>query len=73
MKSNLFRLLLFIIYFCSYLIDFAPSFENKISDEIIDQAWFPLDWQKDATISAMLVMLDSIDAKFGEVDSLWET
>ncbi|MDD5792017.1 MAG: DUF262 domain-containing protein, partial [Erysipelotrichaceae bacterium] len=49
--------------FCSYLIDFAPSFENKISDEIIDQAWFPLDWQKDATISAMLVMLDSIDEK----------
>ena len=59
--------------FCSYMIDFTPSFENKISDEIIDQAWFPLDWQKDATISAMLVMLDSIDAKFGEVDSLWES
>ncbi len=59
--------------FCSYLIDFTPSFKNKISDEIIDQAWFPLDWQKDATISAMLVMLDSIDVKFGKVDSLWES
>lgn len=59
--------------FCAYLIEFTPSFKDKISDEIIDQAWFPLDWQKDATISAMLVMLDSIDDKFREVDSLWES
>lgn len=59
-------------YFCKELTRFIPSFEGKLSEEIIDQAWFPLDWQKDPTISSMLVMLDAIDAKFKEVDDLWE-
>ena len=43
-----------------------------ISEEIIDQAWFPLDWQKDPTIHSMLVMLDAIDETFGDVPDLWE-
>jgi hypothetical protein len=43
-----------------------------LSQEIIDQPWFPLDWQKDPTISSMLVMLDAIDGKFKDVDKLWE-
>ncbi len=59
-------------YFCKELTSFFPSFEGRLSDEIIDQAWFPLDWQKDPTISSMLVMLDAIDDKFKEVDDLWE-
>lgn len=57
--------------FCSELIDFEPTFAGKLSDEIEDQAWFPLDWEKDPTISGMLVMLDAIDEKFKAVDGLW--
>lgn len=59
-------------YFCKELTRFVPSFEGKLSEEIIDQAWFPLDWQKDPTISSMLVMLDAIDDRFKEVGDLWE-
>lgn len=60
-------------YFCQELVDFTPSFKTVISDEIINQAWFPLDWKKDPTISSMLVMIDAIDDKFSEVAGLWES
>lgn len=58
--------------FCDFLIQFEPCFKDKISEEIIDQAWFPLEWEKDPTIKAMLVMLDSINEKFKDVDDLWD-
>lgn len=58
--------------FCHFLIDFAPEFNCKISDEIIEQNWFPLDWKKDPTINSMLVMLDSIDEKFKDIPNLWD-
>ena len=57
--------------FCQCLISFEPSFSTIISEEIIDQSWFPLDWKKDPTISSMLVMIDAINDKFGNVDNLW--
>ena len=57
--------------FCERLVDFEPSFAGVLSEEIIDQSWFPLDWKKDPTISAMLVMLDDIVKKFEGVDDLW--
>lgn len=58
--------------FCEQLITaFHPSFKGKLSDEIIDQDWFPLDWQKDSTISSMLVMLDAINNKFQKIENLW--
>ena len=60
-------------YFCKELTAFMPSFAGKLSAEIIDQAWFPLEWQKDPTISSMLVMLDTIDDKFKNVSNLWES
>lgn len=59
-------------YFCEELTRFTPSFKCKLSENIIDQAWFPLDWQKDPTISSMLVMLDAIDNRFRDVSDLWE-
>ena len=59
-------------YFCKELVAFTPSFSTTISNEIVDQAWFPLDWQKDPTISSMLVMIDAIDGKFRSVDNLWK-
>lgn len=58
--------------FCKELTAFWPTFQGSLSHELIDQAWFPLDWQKDPTISSMLVMLDSISAKFADVENLWE-
>ena len=58
--------------FCSYLIKYEPSFTEDLKDEIIDQAWFPLDWKHDPTIMAMLVMLNSIDEKFKNVNNLWD-
>jgi len=58
-------------YFCKELAAFEPSFNESLSAEIIDQAWFPLDWQKDPTISSMLVMLDAIDDKFRDVEDIW--
>lgn len=59
-------------YFCLELIDYIPTFTVSLSKEIINQAWFPLDWKKDSTISSMLVMLDAIDAKFSDVPDLWD-
>lgn len=58
-------------YFCAELVKFCPSFSEKISAEIINQAWFPLDWKKDPTISSMLVMLDAINDKFKDVEDIW--
>lgn len=58
-------------YFCAELVKFNPSFQVKLSDEIINQAWFPLDWKKDPTISSMLVMLDAIDKRFKDVPDIW--
>ena len=41
--------------FCKTLFSLTPDFENaSLREEIIDQAWFPLDWKKDPTISSML-------------------
>lgn len=59
-------------YFCAELLGFTPSFTGSISKEIINQAWFPLDWKKDPTISSMLVMLDAINSRFGNVQDLWK-
>src|SRR5574344_2116757 len=48
--------------FCTKLIDdYNPSFERKLSEEIVDQNWFPLDWGNDPTISSMITMIDAID------------
>ncbi len=58
-------------YFCTELVSFEPSFQGNLSDEIINQAWFPLDWKKDPTISSMLVMLDAIEDKFKGVTDIW--
>lgn len=58
--------------FCTYLIDFEPSFSMTISKEITDQSWFPFDWNKDSTIASMLTMLDAIQEKFSVVDGLWK-
>lgn len=58
--------------FCAKLVEFCPNFVDKISDDVANQAWFPLNWRKDPTIDGMLVMLDAIDEKFRDVVDLWD-
>ncbi|WP_410687533.1 GmrSD restriction endonuclease domain-containing protein [Avibacterium paragallinarum] len=58
-------------YFCGELINHRPKFTTPISEDIINQAWFPFDWENDPTISSMLVMLDAIDDKFKNIPDLW--
>ncbi len=58
--------------FCAALLEFQPSFGQKLSAEIMDQVWFPFDWQKDPTICAMLIMLDAIQNVFSDIPDLWE-
>ncbi len=60
--------------FCNELVSFLPSFDQRISEEITNQSWFPLDWLKDPTIYSMLTMIDAIDSKFSSVTniSIWE-
>lgn len=58
-------------YFCFDLVDYNPDFKIQISKEIVNQVWFPLDWENDPTISSMLVMLDEIDNVFKNVTNLW--
>ena len=57
--------------FCERLIDYNPDLTKVISDEIIDQSWFPLDWKKDPTIHSMLVVLDAIQEVFVNVNDIW--
>jgi len=65
--------------FCTELAKFIPAIscipqnENALSKLIIDQRWFPLEWKKDPTISSMLVMLDAINDKFGQVTNIWQS
>lgn len=50
---------------------FELKSDTVISEQIKDKNWFPLEWQHDATISSMLVMLDAIQEKFSCVDNLF--
>lgn len=59
--------------FCALLSDYEPDFSlDAISADIRDQYWYPLDWDNDPTIAAMLVMIDSIHALFRETSGLWD-
>lgn len=59
--------------FCEALTSRNLDLENHktVSEQIKDKNWFPLEWQHDATIATMLVMLDSIQAKFSNVENLY--
>lgn len=58
--------------FCDCLVKYTPTYSCDIKDEIINQPWFPLDWEKDPTVSSMLNVINDIDLKFGNVDNLWD-
>ena len=51
--------------------DFVLEDGKTLSKQITDKNWFPLEWQHDATIASMLVMLDAIQKKFAEEENLF--
>lgn len=53
------------------LVYFEPVRKRSLQAEIRNQGWFPMDWNNDSTVSSMLTMLDAIDAKFSDMDDLW--
>ena len=60
--------------FCKRLVDFKPDFNSHpLTAQIINQSWFPLDWQNDPTIQSMLVMINEISNTFKEVKKLWKS
>jgi hypothetical protein len=59
--------------FCKELSNSNIEINNvKVSEAIKDQSWFVDFWQKDPTISAMLIMLDAIQDKFKDTAELWD-
>lgn len=51
-------------FFCGELIHFRPdNFQEPLKDIIIDQPWFFPAWVNDPTVTSMLNMLNSIQAK----------
>ena len=60
--------------FCQELLKYCPNFsDEKLSDAIKDQAWYPFEWKNDPTIQSMLVMLDDIHNKFKHECGIWDT
>ena len=58
--------------FCRRLVKHTPDFSvEKLSPDIIDQHWMPIDWQYDPTIKSMLCMLDDIHLMFKGTVGLW--
>lgn len=58
--------------FLSHIINFIPSFNSKISEEIRNQGWFPIDWENDPTVRSMMTMIDAIDENFKDIPQLWD-
>ena len=58
--------------FCSHLLQYVPDWSLSFYDQLVDQNWFMGEWLNDPTVMGMLVMLDSINDKFGNIANLWE-
>ena len=59
--------------FCKLIAEYTPGFDKvTLSDDIRDQYWYPMDWDNDPTIAAMLVMMDDIHSMFKETSGIWE-
>lgn len=60
--------------FCKLLAtNYVPNFDFiRLSDDIKDQSWLPLDWENDPTICSMLNMIDDIHDRFKDTYGLWK-
>ena len=54
--------------FCESLVSHPLPSDTLPSDWIEDQPWYLFLWRHDPTISSMLVMLDGIHERFGDLD-----
>lgn len=60
--------------FCKELVKYLPDLSNeKLSEMIKDEPWYPYEWKNDPTIQSMLVMIDAIHEKFGNQMDLWNS
>lgn len=61
--------------FCEQLLVFVPDFdtEKSLSEQICNEAWFPMAWNDDPTVEGMLRMLDAIHHTFAGTTHLWKT
>ena len=53
------------------LVNYKPTLETRLSDEIRNEGWFPMEWFNDPTVRGMLTMLDEIQKRFADIDDLW--
>ena len=53
------------------LVNYKPTLETRLSDEIRNEGWFPMEWINDPTVRGMLTMLDEIQKRFADIDDLW--
>ena len=60
--------------FCEQLLVFVPDFytEKSLSEQICNEAWFPMAWNDDPTVEGMLRMLDAIHHTFAGTTHLWK-
>lgn len=60
--------------FCEQFLTFVPDFDARkhLSEQICNEAWFPMAWNDDPTVEGMLRMLDAIHHTFAETTHLWE-
>ena len=58
--------------FCAHLMQYTPDWSLPLQEQLTDQNWFMGEWHNDPTIISMLVMLDSINNKFDNIDNLWK-
>ena len=60
--------------FCEQLLAYVPDFDTKkyLSEQICNEAWFPMAWNDDPTVEGMLRMLDAIHHAFAETTHLWK-
>ena len=53
------------------LVNYEPTWKTRLSDEIENEGWFPMEWINDPTVRGMLTMLDEIQKRFADIDDLW--
>lgn len=53
------------------LVNYKPTLRTRLSDEIRNEGWFPMEWINDPTVRGMLTMLDEIQKRFADIDDLW--
>lgn len=58
--------------FMKRLSAYTPTWHGKLSEEIQNEGWFPMDWANDPSVSGMFVTLDAINDLFSNIENLWE-